>query len=372
MSGNKLVLWSTTKMLVALVTVKTICQTETSSRSNERYAVREVATPMVTRPSEALLTARVARMYYLQDRSKSDIADEVGVSRFRVARLLDAARRDGVVKIEICSDGALDAELSLQLQHAWGLSHALVLQVEEHDPAALRGELGAATAGLLLDIVTPEDVLGMAWSRSLSAVGDSLTKFVPCDVVQLTGALSRPDGSDVLGLVRRVARAGGGRPHVFYAPMIMPDARAMKALLRQPDVQGAMAFVPKVTVGVVGIGGWAPGLSTIYDSVDAPARSGTKAAGVLAEISGVFVGEDGSALTPPLSRRIVGLSAEQLRGIDTVLAIAYGEAKARATAAALRSGLVDGLVTHAGLARRLIELAERADEPTADEVATGA
>jgi DNA-binding transcriptional regulator LsrR (DeoR family) len=332
----------------------------------------EVATPMVARPSEALLTARVARMYYLQDRSKSDIADEVGVSRFRVARLLDAARRDGVVKIEICSDGALDAELSLQLQHAWGLSHALVLQVEEHDPAALRGELGAAAAGLLLDIVTPDDVLGMAWSRSLSAVGDSLTKFVPCDVVQLTGALSRPDGSDVLGLVRRVARAGGGRPHVFYAPMIMPDARAMKALLRQPDVQGAMAFVPKVTVAVVGIGGWAPGLSTIYDSVDASARSGTKAAGVLAEISGVFVGEDGSALTPPLSRRIVGISAQQLRGIDTVLAIAYGEAKAHATAAALRSGLVDGLVTHAGLARRLIELAGRTGERAADEVAAGA
>jgi DNA-binding transcriptional regulator LsrR (DeoR family) len=313
---------------------------------------------MSNRPLETLLTARVARMYYLEDRSKSNIADEVGVSRFRVARLLEAARRDGVVKIEVCSDNALDTELSLQLQKAWGLSHAVVLHVEENDPVQLRGQLGEATAGLLLDLVTPQDVLGMAWSRSLSAIGDSLPKFVPCHVVQLTGALARPDGSDVLSLVRRIARAGGGTPHVFYAPMVMPDAAARRALLRQPDVVAATAFVPKVTVAVVGIGGWAPGLSTIYDSLDPAERASAEASGVQAEISGVFVGSDGRTITPPLSRRIVGVSAEQLRGIGTVLAIAYGDAKAHATAAALRSGLVSSLVTHAGLARRLIELSD--------------
>ena len=37
--------------------------------------------------------ARVARHYYLDDRSKSDIADDLGISRFRVARMLEAARR---------------------------------------------------------------------------------------------------------------------------------------------------------------------------------------------------------------------------------------------------------------------------------------
>lgn len=344
--------------------------------SRAQMSAEPVGVTMSKRPSEALLTARVARMYYLEDRSKSDIADEVGVSRFRVARLLEAARRDGVVKIEICSDGALDAELSLQLQRAWGLKHALVLQVEENDPVQLRGQLGEATAGLLLDIVTPEDVLGVAWSRSLSAIGDSLPKFVPCHVVQLTGALARPDGSDVLTLVRRIARAGGGTPHVFYAPMVMPDPGARRALLRQPDVLAATAFVPKVTVAVVGIGGWAPGLSTIYDSLDSAERASAEAAGVQAEISGVFVGSDGRAITPPLSRRIVGISAEQLRGIGTVLAIAYGDAKAQATAAALRSGLVGSLVTHAGLARRLIELSDDALAPArqasgGDERATG-
>jgi len=52
--------------------------------------------------------------------------------------------------------------------------------------------------------------------------------------VQLTGAMSRPDGSDVLDLVRRVAQTGGGTPHVFYAPLVAPDAASARTIRRQP------------------------------------------------------------------------------------------------------------------------------------------
>ena len=307
------------------------------------------------RPSEMILTARVARMYYIEDRSKSDIAQEVGMSRFRVARLLDTARRVGVVNIEIRPIGGLDAELSLQLQSRWGLKHAVVLDVADEDHAQLRRQLGESAAHLLMEIVTPDDVLGIAWSRSASAVGEALQRFVPCQVVQLSGAISRPDGGDVLGLVRRIARLGGGSPNGFYAPMVVPDAATARVLRKQPEVVRAMSLVPKVSVAVVGVGAWSSGLSTIYDSVEQDARDFTARSGVVAEISGVFVDQLGGAVHPPLSRRIVGISADELSKIDNVLAIAYDEAKADATVAALRSGLVNGLITHAGLARRLVD-----------------
>ena len=294
-------------------------------------------------------------MYYIEDRSKSDIANEVGMSRFRVARLLDTARRVGVVNIEIRPVGSLDAELSLQLQSSWGLKHAVVLDVADEDHAQLRRQLGESAAHLLLEIVTPEDVLGIAWSRSASAVGEALQRFVACQVVQLSGAISRPDGGDVLGLVRKIARLGGGSPNVFYAPMVVPDAATARVLRKQPEVVRAMSLVPKVSVAVVGVGAWLPGLSTIHDSVEQDDRDLTARSGVVAEISGVFVDQLGAAVRPPLSRRIVGISADELSKIDNVLAIAYDEAKADATLAALRSGLVNGLITHSGLARRLVE-----------------
>ena len=52
---------------------------------------------------------------------------------------------------------------------------------------------------------------------------------------------------------------------------------------------------------------------------------------------------------------MVGINATQLKGIPEVIAIPYGDGKLRATLAAMRSGLVHSLVTHAALATALLE-----------------
>ena len=322
-------------------------------------------------PTEQVLLARVARHYYLEDRSKSDIADVLGISRFRVARLIETARREGIVSIRIESPAGYDTELSVALQETFGLRHAVVVEVEDEDDQldSLRALLGRVTAQVLEDIVGRQDILGLAWARSLRGIGHGINNLAPCPVVQLTGALSGPDGSDVLELVRRVSQASGGTPHVYYAPLVAPDTASARALRRQPDVLRAAELIRGVTVAVVGIGAWGPGLSTIYDTVDPIVRAKAKALGAVGEISGALIDKNGCPLRSPLSRRIIGVSGEQLREIDTVISVAYGRAKADAVRAALRGGLVNGLVTHAGLARALLDGADdhAATPPIRDE-----
>src|SRR5271170_1272378 len=111
-----------------------------------------------------------------------------------------------------------------------------------------------------MDLNSPRDVLGLSWSRTLSVLAASLTQMPPCPIVQLTGAVPPPDGRDLLEVVRGVARIGGGPAHVFYAPMILDDAQTAAAIRRQADIAEAFARVPSVTIAVVAIGGWAPGL----------------------------------------------------------------------------------------------------------------
>src|ERR1700745_3978740 len=73
-----------------------------SVRSNERISGGfSMASLSADRPSEVVLAARLARQFYLEGISKVDIADRLGISRFRVARLLDSARESGLVRIEI-------------------------------------------------------------------------------------------------------------------------------------------------------------------------------------------------------------------------------------------------------------------------------
>jgi len=74
----------------------------------------------VTGPAALVLTATAARRYYFDDASKSDIAAELGVSRFKVARLLDQARASGLVRIELDYRGEIDLELSVRLSSAYG------------------------------------------------------------------------------------------------------------------------------------------------------------------------------------------------------------------------------------------------------------
>jgi DNA-binding transcriptional regulator LsrR (DeoR family) len=79
--------------------------------------------------------------------------------------------------------------------------------------------------------------------------------------------------------------------------------------------------------------------------------------GVRAEVSGVFLTADGEPMQTDLTDRMIGINAEQMRAIPEVTVISYGIPKVPAALAALRSGLISGLVTHKTFARALVEAA---------------
>lgn len=314
-------------------------------------------------PAQLVLTASVARRYYLDGRSKIEIAEEFGLSRFKIARLLDTARSSGMVRIEIGHPGVVDVELSARLMDTLGLRHCVVSATTEDDPVILRGLLGAAAAELLSEIVTPDDVLGLSWARSVSAMAGALTGLATVPVVQLTGALARGDGDSSIELVREVARVAGGPAHYFYAPMAVADPVTASALRQQPEVARAFSLIGSVTIAVAGIGAWEPTQSTLYDATGEAERAELGRAGVCADVSGVLIDAHGRSVSSDLTERMIGITYEQMTEIPEVVGIVYGLSKTQAALAAVRGGLVDSLVTHSTLARALMDAA--ADRHTA-------
>ena len=307
-------------------------------------------------PAQTVLAASIARRYYLDGRSKIEIADELGLSRFKVARLLDVARESGLVHIEISHPGHIDLELSVRLQDRFRLQHSVVVETPDDDARALREHLGRAAAELLGEIVTPQDVLGLAWARSVSAMVRALPRLPGTPVVQLSGALTLPDDPDTsVDVVRDAANASGGPAYTFYAPFTVPDAATARALRQQPEVARAFDWLPAVTKAVAGVGLWRAGQSTLYDTATEEDRRALRRLGVCAEISGVFVSADGEPVATELAQRMIAISAGEMRTIPEVIAIPYGVAKTPAVRAALRSGLVSGIVTHTTLAHAVLE-----------------
>src|ERR671914_114704 len=296
-------------------------------------------------PAELVLTATVARRFYLDGVSKSDIAAEIGVSRFKVARMLDWARATGLVRIELDTRGEIDLDRSVRLRAAFGLRHCVVIDAPEDEEVLLRTALGRAAAELLDEIVEPGDVLGLAWARSLMAMRTALTRLPACDVVQLTGALSLPSDDSSIELVRDLARKSNGQGFFYYAPMVLPDIA--RAIERYPDV----------TKAVIGVGAWQQGLSTVVGALTERERREIYDLGVRSELSGVQIDGEGNPVATPLTDRLIGIDAEQLQAIPDVIAVAYGTAKVDAVNAGIRGGFITSLVTHAAMASGLLQRA---------------
>lgn len=315
-------------------------------------------------PGELLQMATVASRYYLDGRSKVEIADELGLSRFKVARLLASAHDLGIVEVRLRIPDGINHPVSTRLRDAYGLHQAIVVDWPDHPADELRGHLGRVAADLLSEVVQENDVLGVAWGRTVNATIAKLQDLKKCSIVQLTGAMSEAQVDDnAIELVRRMSELARGPAYPIYAPLLLDDADAAHALRTQARVAEALSRYDEVTIALVPIGSWNPPFSQLYDVLTPAEREELISADVRADTSTVLLTGEGEIYTPALSRRMIGVSGEQLLRIPEKIAVAGGVEKAEAIRVAIRAGMVTTLVTNRTVADRLLASAEAQDRP---------
>lgn len=314
-------------------------------------------TPAQSRgPAWMVQAAALARRFHLEGRSKTELAEEFGLSRFKVARMLDEARELGLVDVRITLPTQIDAELSTLLGQRYDLRRAIVVDVPEPSEGAVRAELGAVAADLLAELVGEDDVLGLSCSRTVAAATEALTGLAACTVVQLTGTLAGPDiEAGSVESVRRAAAVGGGKGFPIYGPLLLPDAATARALAGQAAIRATIEQFDRVGIAMVAIGAWAEELSTVWALAESADRRRAAKAGAVGEIGGRLFGAGGEAIHTELDDRVLGVTLDQLRKTPEVIGLIYGARRAEAASAALRGGLVSTVVTDTSLARALLE-----------------
>ncbi|GAA3919989.1 sugar-binding transcriptional regulator [Microbacterium invictum] len=291
----------------------------------------------------------VARRFYLEDQSKIQIAAELQISRFKVARMLDLARAQGLVTITLNDDGAVDWDLSQQLAQHLGLAEVVVVHANG-DTEQVRKRVAAAGAEFVSSTLRDGEVLGMAWGRTLSALTAALPRLPRMSIVQLTGAAGSDVGQSPVELVRLIAQNSGGSAHPIFAPLVVETAETARSLRQQPDIARAFAMFADVTTALVSVGSWNPPDSQLYEFLPPGEREALVARGVVAEVSATLLAADGVEIADDFVDRTIAVSTAQLRAIPRVLAVAAGARKAGAVAAVTRAGLITGLVTDHALA----------------------
>ena len=264
--------------------------------------------------------AHAARLYYHRGLTQQEVGRRLGVSRFRVMRLLEAARAEGVVRIEIEDELRREDDLAARLEAAFGLDLAVVVP----EPGGL-ARAGAATLPLVL---RPGDLVGVAWGETLSAlVGELAPQAERHDVVQICGAIpGLATGTGPSEVAVRLAERLGGSVSLLPAPA---RPATLDELLDDETIRPTLELFDQVQVALVGIG-----------------PHGSGGGHVLVHV----FGPDGSVLDPEPA---LALSLEGLRRARTV-AVAGGEAKHEAILAVLRGRILSGLVTDEAAARHVL------------------
>jgi lsr operon transcriptional repressor len=315
--------------------------------------------------SEELLL-RVAWYYYKDELTQDEIGRRLSMSRASVGRLLDRARKVGLVSISLNTE-YLDAfELSGELRRAFGLAEALVVPDHEKEPAdhhALNARIGLGGAQFMSTHLRPGGSLGVGWGETVSRVIAS-TNFGavgPVRMVTLTGGV---EGylQTILSSKGEVATESSETTSATVIPSpIMASTPSLAAALRaEPTIQQVLKQACSVEQALVGVGTPTADATIVHLGYLNPADArGLRERGVVGDILGQFFNADGDVVDLPIHDRRIGIELSDLRHIPKVVGVAGGLHKAEAILGALHGGFLDVLVTNELVAIRLLELERR-------------
>ncbi|WP_041783069.1 sugar-binding transcriptional regulator [Mycolicibacterium chubuense] len=313
-------------------------------------------------PPTLLYTA--ARLYYEDEATQAEIAQQLGTSRATVSRLLAEAKRQGIVRIEVVPPAqAQPTELADRLARALNLN---TVYLSPPLPAPGPGRTVVDVMGRVLAPATgralseagllPGDVLLVSSGRTVYELAQhELTPLPGVIVAPTVGGNDQPyEWYQTNEITRLVANRVGGRANYLFAPAL-PGPALYESLLEDPSIQRVLHQWPHARCALMGVG--APPLTRTDIPQFVPTGSGSLRFAV-GDVCSRFYDRNGEAVSFDGMERLIALELEVLKHIPVTIAVAVGRDKVESIAAGARGGYFNRLVTDPATAEALLEASE--------------
>lgn len=297
------------------------------------------------------LLAKIAYMHYVEGKSQTTISKELDIYRTTVCRMLAKAKDEGIVKVEIKGyDSSLFA-LESYIQENYGLRKVTILPYQaDLDRQENLNLLAKEGAEVLRSMIKDNEVIGISWGSSISALIDHITQksLKGISVYPLSGGPSAIHANyHVNTLVYRLARLFHGQSSFINATVIQENAEIAKGIKKSKYFEKTLLSWDKLDWAVIGIGAEpdAQKDSQWRDLLMGSDYVKLRQLKAVGEICCRFFDKNGLSVDKDLQERTIGISLEQLRQVPNVFAIACGKEKANAILAALKVKCINYLVT---------------------------
>jgi deoxyribonucleoside regulator len=303
------------------------------------------------------LSIEAAKLYYLSDYSQIDIAAKLGVSRPTVSRLLQYAKEQGYVRIDI-SDPLEDLNaIGVRLKQKYDLETALVCYSPVNEYKEIQRNISKVAADYLYETVQDTDIIGVTWGRTMHAVALQLQQkqVRGVEVVQLKGGISH---SHVNTYAAETVNLFATAYHTIarYLPLpVIFDSVALKEMVEKDRhihriiELGRQANIAVFTVGTVNDDALLFQLG--YFSEEEKQLLKMKGIG---DICSRFFDAEGNLCSEEINNRTVGIDLSDLKDKEKSILVAGGQRKIDAIRGALVGKYANILVTDQFTAQALL------------------
>ncbi|MBE1508714.1 DNA-binding transcriptional regulator LsrR (DeoR family) [Rhizobium viscosum] len=282
-----------------------------------------------------------------------EIAKKLGVSTATVSRLLTRARALGIVKIEVM-DLVVPDEITAQLIEALGLKRAAVIDTPSTGVlAALAAPLGNL---LKEENLAKGATIGIGWGRAVREVIQAgLPRIPDARAVALNGGLQQSAPHfQINEFVRQAAEQFGGTAHFLHAPYLS-SVELRDAFLSDPVVKETSGLWDKLDCAIVGIG--------LPHAINPPEASAAtlneqSIGGAVGDVIRHYVDRDGKLLPWEGEERMIAATPAQLQNAGLSIGVAATIEKAAGIVGAVRSGMINALVTDTSTALAILEICQ--------------
>ena len=307
----------------------------------------------------ASLRLRAAWLYYSHGLTQKDVAEQLGIGRSTVIRLLDEALKRGEIRIWIEEGEASCAELAVKLERALRLDEAIVT------PAARDVEQTAKSVGLALgkflsEAIADSMTIGVGWGRTLTA---SLASFRPAHhqdvtVMSLLGGAIETRFANPVEYSWRLASRLGAECYLFPAPLVVDSAETKRRLIEKCGLESLFVLAKKLDLAIVSVGDIGPKPSSLAcHLVTEKELAELTALGCVGDVMCNFLDKNGDSLRHSINQRVMSIDLETLRKAGHVVIACGGAHRAQAISAAIKRIGCNTLVTDESAARAILAMA---------------
>lgn len=307
---------------------------------------------------DEVLAVRASELHYQEDLNQSEIAAQLGITRWKVGRLLAYARETGIVRIEIAHPKARRLPLERALVAHFGL-HAAVVVPTSPDAVDTSERVSAAAADYLASLRPRISVLGISWGRTLqqlaNALPDGWARGV--EVVQVNGGVTvNRRGGMASATATTIAQKGGGNVTLLPSPAILEESSTKEAIEKDRFVSAILDKASRASAVVFSAGPVSEESVLVTSGYLDPADvAELRRKGAVGDVLGRFIDADGNIADPGLDARTLGLGLEELRQVGAAIAVVSGRDKTAVARAIVENAYCSVLVTDEATAQNMLE-----------------